>query len=63
MAKIIVFGNEKGSLEIHNCYTRGNSSMLQNNNVGIIDLDIRQKSLSRFLDGTDFCKTKVRFTS
>ncbi len=49
MAKIIVFGNEKGGsgksttaihVAIALCY--------QNKNVGVIDLDIRQKSMFRF---------------
>ena len=58
MAKIIVFGNEKGGsgksttaihVAIALCY--------QNKNVGIIDLDIRQKSMFRFLENrSDFCK-------
>ena len=58
MAKIIVFGNEKGGsgksttaihIAISLCY--------QNKSVGIIDLDIRQKSMSRFLENrADFCK-------
>ena len=51
MAKIIVFGNEKGGsgksttaihVAIALCY--------QGKSVGIIDLDIRQKSMSRFLE-------------
>ncbi len=58
MAKIIVFGNEKGGsgksttaihVAIALCY--------QNKNVGIIDLDIRQKSMLRFLENrSDFCR-------
>ena len=58
MAKIIVFGNEKGGsgksttaihVAIALCY--------QNKNVGIIDLDIRQKSMFRFLENrSDFCR-------
>ena len=58
MAKIIVFGNEKGGsgksttaihVAIALCY--------QNKKVGVIDLDIRQKSLSRFLENrADFLK-------
>ena len=57
MAKIIVFGNEKGGsgksttaihVAISLCY--------QKKNVGIIDLDLRQRSMSRFLENrTDFC--------
>ena len=57
MAKIIVFGNEKGGsgksttaihVAISLCY--------QNKNVGVIDLDIRQKSMSRFLENrSHFC--------
>ena len=58
MGKIVVFGNEKGGsgksttaihVAISLCY--------QNKNVGIIDLDLRQKSMSRFLENRDdFCK-------
>ncbi len=58
MAKIIVFGNEKGGsgkstsaihVAVALCY--------QNKNVGVIDLDIRQRSMSRFLENrADFCK-------
>ena len=58
MAKIIVFGNEKGGsgksttaihIAISLCY--------KNKSVGIIDLDIRQKSMSRFLENrADFCE-------
>ena len=58
MAKIIVFGNEKGGsgksttamhVAIALCY--------QNKNVGVIDLDIRQKSMFRFLENrSDFCR-------
>ena len=58
MGKIIVFGNEKGGsgksttaihVAISLCYL--------NKNVGVIDLDIRQKSMSRFLENRDaFCK-------
>ena len=58
MAKIIVFGNEKGGsgksttaihVAIELCY--------QAKSVGIIDLDIRQKSISRFLENrVNFCK-------
>ena len=58
MAKIIVFGNEKGGsgksttaihVAIALCY--------QNKSVGIIDLDVRQKSMSRFLENrADFRK-------
>ena len=58
MAKIIVFGNEKGGsgksttamhVVISLCY--------QNKSVGIIDLDLRQKSLSRFLENrASFCE-------
>ena len=58
MAKIIVFGNEKGGsgksttaihVAIALCY--------QNKNVGIIDLDVRQKSMFRFLENrSDFCR-------
>ena len=58
MAKIIVFGNEKGGsgksttaihVAISLCY--------QNKSVGIIDLDLRQRSMSRFLENrNDFCK-------
>ena len=58
MAKIIVFGNEKGGsgksttaihVAISLCY--------QNKSVGIIDLDLRQRSMSRFLENrTEFCK-------
>ena len=54
MAKIIVFGNEKGGsgksttaihVAIALCYQR--------KSVGIIDLDIRQRSMSRFLENRD----------
>ncbi len=58
MVKIIVFGNEKGGsgksttaihVAIALCYKR--------RSVGIIDLDIRQKSMSRFLENrADFKK-------
>ena len=58
MAKIIVFGNEKGGsgksttaihVSIALCYQR--------KEVGVIDLDIRQKSMSRFLENrADFIK-------
>ncbi len=58
MAKIIVFGNEKGGsgksttaihVAIALCY--------KNKSVGIIDLDVRQQSMSRFLENrTDFRK-------
>ena len=58
MGKIIVFGNEKGGsgksttaihVAISLCYL--------NNNVGVIDLDIRQKSMSRFLENrATFCR-------
>ena len=58
MGKIIVFGNEKGGsgksttaihVAISLCYL--------NKNVGVIDLDIRQRSMSRFLENRDaFCK-------
>ena len=58
MANIIVFGNEKGGsgksttaihVAIALCY--------QNMSVGIIDLDLRQKSLSRFLENrASFCE-------
>ena len=60
MAKIIVFGNEKGGsgksttaihVDIALCY--------KDKNVGVIDLDVRQKSMSRFLENrADFCKKK-----
>ena len=51
MAKIIVFGNEKGGsgksttaihVAIGLCY--------KDKSVGVIDLDVRQKSMSRFLE-------------
>ena len=51
MAKIIVFGNEKGGsgksttaihVAIALCY--------KDKKVGVIDLDVRQKSMSRFLE-------------
>ena len=58
MVKIIVFGNEKGGsgksttaihVAISLCY--------QSRRVGIIDLDIRQKSMSRFFENrADFCE-------
>ena len=58
MAKIIVFGNEKGGsgksttaihVAISLCY--------QNKSVGIIDLDLRQRSMSRFLENrASFCE-------
>ena len=58
MAKIIVFGNEKGGsgksttaihVAIALCYQR--------KKVGVIDIDIRQKSMSRFLENrADFIK-------
>ena len=58
MAKIIVFGNEKGGsgkstsaihVAVALCY--------QDKSVGVIDLDIRQKSMSRFLENrANFCK-------
>ncbi len=58
MGTIVVFGNEKGGsgksttaihVAISLCY--------QKKNVGIIDLDLRQKSMSRFLENrADFCK-------
>ena len=58
MAKIIVFGNEKGGsgkstpaihVAITLCY--------QNKKVGIIDLDLRQRSMSRFLENrAGFCE-------
>ena len=58
MAKIIVFGNEKGGsgksttaihVAISLCY--------QNKKVGIIDLDLRQRSMSRFLENrASFCE-------
>ena len=58
MAKIIVFGNEKGGsgksttaihVAISLCY--------KNKSVGIIDLDLRQRSMSRFLENrNDFCE-------
>ena len=61
MAKIIVFGNEKGGsgksttaihVAIALCY--------QDKNVGIIDLDLRQRSTSRFLENrADFCKKHI----
>ena len=65
MANIIVFGNEKGGsgksttaihVAISLCY--------QNMSVGIIDLDLRQRSMSRFLENrASFCeKKKIRFT-
>ena len=60
MAKIIVFGNEKGGsgksttaihVAIALCY--------KDKSVGVIDLDVRQKSMSRFLENrADFCKKK-----
>jgi chromosome partitioning protein len=60
MAKIIVFGNEKGGsgksttaihVAIALCY--------KDKKVGVIDLDVRQKSMSRFLENrADFCKKK-----
>ncbi len=60
MAKIIVFGNEKGGsgksttaihVAISLCY--------QNKSVGIIDLDLRQRSMSRFLENrANFCETQ-----
>ena len=60
MAKIIVFGNEKGGsgksttaihVAIGLCY--------KDKSVGVIDLDVRQKSMSRFLENrADFCKKK-----
>ena len=58
MAKIIVFGNEKGGsgksttaihVAIALCY--------QDKSVGIIDLDLRQRSMSRYLENrADFCE-------
>ena len=61
MAKIIVFGNEKGGsgksttashVAIALCY--------QDKSVGIIDLDLRQRSMSRFLENrADFCKKQI----
>ncbi|MFL2796587.1 MAG: division plane positioning ATPase MipZ [Paracoccaceae bacterium] len=62
---MIVFGNEKGGsgksttaihVAISLCYL--------NKKVGIIDLDLRQRSMSRFLENrASFCeKTKIQFT-
>ena len=61
MAKIIVFGNEKGGsgksttaihVAIALCY--------HDKSVGIIDLDLRQRSMTRFLENrADFCKKQM----
>lgn len=59
MTKIIVFGNEKGGSGKSTVAIHVMAYLLQKNKtVGIIDLDIRQNSIFRFLENrTEFAKT------
>jgi chromosome partitioning protein len=51
MTKIVIFGNEKGGSGKSTTAMHVMAYLLQKNKkVGIIDLDIRQKSLFRFLE-------------
>jgi chromosome partitioning protein len=54
MTKIIVFGNEKGGSGKSTTAIHVMAYLLQKNKyVGIIDLDIRQKSILRFLENRE----------
>ena len=54
MTKIIVFGNEKGGSGKSTTAMHVMAYLLQKNkSVGIIDLDIRQKSIFRFLENRE----------